>query len=212
VLKSAKDSGMLENHHRLELYRIFARLFTYPDHSLLEDLPNEATAVAKLLGSEHLHLAQAPSLHELQTAYTRLFISHLGGVPAPPYGSIYLEDNQQLMGQTSLCALRAYEDEGLSYEQGTEPPDFIATELEFLYYLTREEIAALKRQELELAHSLRQKQGDFCHILLQPWIKIFCRRILEVEDCHPVYRWSANALLDFCGEEETFQGVSAQGD
>lgn len=198
---------MLENHQRLELYRIFARLFSYPEPLLLNDLNHEVATLQQLLQDEEYLLPADISLHELEVAYTRLFISHFGGVPAPPYGSVYLEESRQLMGQTSLCALRAYEDEGLNHTQSIEPPDFIATELEFLYYLISRETEASAQQNQTLSQAFRQKQIDFCHTLLQPWIGKFCQRILDVADGHPLYRWSATMLLSFCRHEETFYGV-----
>ncbi len=199
---------MLENHQRQDLYRFFARIFSYPDQSLIEDLTEEVATAVGLLSFEPPAAALAPQLSDLQVGYTALFISKHGGVPAPPYGSVYLEEVGQLMGQTSLCVLQAYEGEGLIHEEGGEPPDLISTELEFLYYLVGKEMAALSDDDLETGHAYRQKQIDFCHTLLQPWVKQFCQRILQVEDANPLYQWSAEMLLAFCLQEEELYGVS----
>jgi TorA maturation chaperone TorD len=199
---------MLENHQRQDLYRFFARIFNYPDQSLVEDLDAEVAATADLLSVDLPQLDSEPDLAELQVGYTELFISRFGGVPAPPYGSVYLEKEGQLMGQTTLFVLRAYEGEGLNHEEASEPPDFIATEMEFLYFLVGQEINALTRDDLEAAHAARQKQIDFCHTLLQPWIKQFCQRVLQVEDANELYRWSAEMLIAFCRHEEELYGVS----
>ena len=199
---------MLENHQRQDLYRHFARIFSYPDHALIEDLSDELETVANLLSVESPELSPLPDLTELQVGYTELFISRLGGVPAPPYGSVYLEKEGQLMGQTTLCVLRAYEGEGLNHEVGGEPADFIATEMEFLYFLVGQEIESLSRDGLEAAHAARQKQIDFCHTLLQPWIKQFCQRVLQTENASELYRWSAEMLLEFCRHEEELYGVN----
>lgn len=201
---------MLENHQRLELYRIFARLLSYPDPSLLADINQEMTTLQRLLQADEDLLPAGIHQHELEVAYTRLFISHLGGIAAPPYGSVYLEESQQLMGQTSLCALRAYEGEGLNHTQSVEPPDFIATELEFLYYLISREMEATEQQNFALSQAFRQKQIDFYLSLLQPWIGKFCQRILNIADGHPLYRWSASMLLRFCQYEEAFHGVTPE--
>ncbi len=200
--------NMLENHQRQDLYRFFARIFSYPDHSLIEDLDAEVATALGLLSAAPLAFALSPPLNDLQVGYTELFISKHGGVPAPPYGSVYLEEAGQLMGQTTLCVLQAYEGEGLSHEEGGEPPDLISTELEFLYYLVGQEITALSEDDLVTAHTYRQKQIDFCHTLLQPWVKQFCQRVLQVDDADPLYRWSAEMLLAFCLQEEELYGVS----
>ncbi len=199
---------MLENHQRQDLYRFFARIFSYPDHFLIEDLDAEVATVVGLLSAEPPTDDLSPLLSDLQVGYTELFISKHGGVPAPPYGSVYLEEAGQLMGQTTLCVRQAYEGEGLSHEEGGEPPDLISTELEFLYYLVGKEIAALSEDDLSMAHTCRQKQVDFCHTLLQPWVKQFCQRVLQVEGSVPLYRWSAGMLLAFCMQEEELYGVS----
>lgn len=199
---------MLENHQRQDMYRFFARIFSYPDSSLIEDLPVEVAATAEHLSEIAPQLYPLPELTELEVGYTGLFISRHGGVPAPPYGSVYLEEANQLMGQTTLCVLQAYEGEGLNHEEGGEPPDFIATEMEFLYYLIGKEMDALSRDDLEAAHAFRQKQIDFCHTLLQPWIKQFCLRISETDGAIPLYSWSAEMLMVFCRHEEELYGVS----
>lgn len=197
---------MLENHQRQELYRFFARIFTYPDPLLLDDLAGELSGAAHMLATDPpiLHTVE---LEEIQTAYTELFISRYGGIPAPPYGSVYLEEERQLMGQTTQCVLQAYNGEGLSLECKGEPPDFIATEMEFLYFLVGQEISALAEGDIERGRASRQKQVDFCHTLLQPWVRPFCARVVAAEGVHPLYRWSADRLLDFCRYEEELHGV-----
>ncbi len=199
---------MLEIDLRQDLYGFFSRVFSYPDQALLETLVKDMTLVANSLSAGSQQLLSVPSLRELEVSYTELFISRLGGVPVPPYGSVYLEDERQLMGQTSLCVQRAYEDEGLSHPEGGEPPDFIATELEFLYYLVGREIDALVQEDLNAARIAHQRQVDFCHTLLQPWIKKFCLRILQAADAAPLYRWSAEMLMLFCCLEEELYGAS----
>ena len=200
---------MLENHQRQELYRFFARIFAYPDAALFAALEEELASAAGLLDVSLAELQLPQERAELETGYTELFVSCYGGVPAPPYGSVYLEEDAQLMGQTTLCVLRAYEGEGLTHEAGGEPPDFIATEMEFLYFLVGREIEALAREELEEAHVLRQKQVDFCHTLLQPWIKQFAQRIRQVPEALPVYRACAEMLIAFCRHEEELYGVAS---
>lgn len=199
---------MLENYQRQDLYRFFARIFSYPDQALMEDLSAEMSSAAAILSATPPDLSPEQNLTALQVGYTELFISRFGGVPAPPYGSVYLEEQGQLMGQTTLCVLRAYEGEGLNLEEGGEPPDFIATEMEFLYFLIGQEMAALSRDDLEAAQSARQKQIDFCHTLLQPWVKQFCGRIEQTEAANPIFRWAAAMLLAFCRHEEELFGVN----
>jgi TorA maturation chaperone TorD len=202
---------MLENTHRRELYRIFARFFSYPDMALLEDLAGEVATVHTLLRQEPLPLPEEIVLDELEVAYTHLFISSRASLPAPPYGSVYLEENQQLMGLTSLRVLHAYASAGLHHAQGTEPPDFIATELEFLYYLVDQEIEAQAQQNPTLAGRFRQQQFAFYHHLLHPWVGQFCQRVIDSSRDLPLYPWSARMLLAFCHQEKILSDLPRQG-
>ncbi len=196
---------MFDNHQRQKLYHFFFRVFSYPDRDLPDFLGAEIPVVEELLSAEKS--PPLPPLEALEVGYTALFVNRHGGVPAPPYGSVYLEDDGQLMGQTSLCALRAYEGEGLDHDNGGEPPDFMATELEFLYYLTSQKIDALSCGNSELAQSYHQRQADFFHTLLQPWLPLFCQRIQQAEGAEPFYCWSADMLRLFGAGEEALFGI-----
>jgi TorA maturation chaperone TorD len=193
---------MLENSQRQDLCRFFAGAFNYPDLALVANLAEEVAKVASLLAVDHPQFEPFPSLAELEVSYTELFISRVGGVPAPPYGSVYLEPEKQLMGQTTLCALRAYQGEGLSHGEGGDPPDFISTELEFLYYLIGQEMTAVAQGRLEDARILRQKQADFANTLLLPWVDQFCTRINEAAGVAAFYHWSADMLKEFANRTD----------
>jgi len=198
---------MLDLQQRLELYRFFARIFSYPDHSLSEDLSTEIASAAALLRVDPPRLDPFPTLADLEVSFTELFISRVGGVPAPPYGSVYLEEGQ-LMGQTTLCVLRAYEGEGLNHQAGGEPADFLATEMEFLYYLLRQEMNALDQGNLDAGQLARQKQIDFWQTLLHPWIHPFCQRLVPLEAGAPLYCWAAGSLAEFSQHEERLLSIS----
>jgi putative dimethyl sulfoxide reductase chaperone len=130
---------MLHVSERKRLYAFFARIFSYPDQELTAKLrQSEAAEAGRLLPAAPAPPALDASTVELETAYTDLFINRLGGAPAPPYGSVYLERDERLMGQTTLHVAEAYRSEGLSLEGSGEPPDFLPTELEFLYYLVEQ--------------------------------------------------------------------------
>lgn len=105
------------------------------------------------------------------------------------------------MGQSSLHVAEAYRTQGLSLEGGGEPPDFLPTELEFLYFLVEQEEQALQRGEVNAAREATRRQADFCRALLHPWIPEFCRRIEEDPQAAPFYRWSATLLERFCQQE-----------
>ncbi|HXV20178.1 MAG TPA: molecular chaperone TorD family protein [Desulfuromonadales bacterium] len=194
---------MLHVSERKQLYAFLARLFSYPDRELAAALrQGEAAAAGRLLPAAPAPPSIDASTVELETAYTGLFINRLGGAPAPPYGSIYLERDECLMGQTSLLVAEAYRAEGLALEGSGEPPDFLPTELEFLYYLVEQEEQALSRRDLPAARKAVEQQAGFCRTLLHPWMQAFCGRIEADGQTHPLYRWAAGLLREFCRREQ----------
>ena len=198
---------MLNVHQRKKLYGMLTTFFSYPDEELDNLLQGEGPAEAsRLLDAPPLPTLAAPaSREELETAYTSLFINRLGGAPAPPYGSVYLEEERaMLMGQTTLQVAEAYQERGLSLTGSSEPPDFLPTELEFLYYLVEQEEQALQRGEVPAAREASRRQADFSRELLHPWIPAFCRRIDEDAETPPFYRWAADLLLRFCRQEQAW--------
>ncbi len=195
---------MLHVSERKLVYRFLARLFAYPDQELLDALARgEADEAARLVEVDPLPaLHQNDSLQDLEVGFTEQFINRLGGVPAPPYGSVYLEQDGVLMGPSSLKVLEAYRAEELSLESGGEPPDYLATELEFLFYLVNQEEEALQRRDLDGARDKTVKQRAFVSELLYPWIVVFCRRVEKDQHGHPLYLWGGQLLEKFCAMEK----------
>ena len=190
------------NTERKTLYRLLAALFRYPEQGLLDSL---SLSLQKTSAFLNLPLPadtnQVPELIDLEVAYTGLFINCLGGAAAPPYGSVYLESDAQLMGSSCLQVVESYRSEGLNLDASDEPADFLATELEFLYYLVAEEEGA---ENSAVALGWKKKQGDFSRELLHPWLKEFCQRIEQTSGVHPLYAWAAEALLQFSELEQNY--------
>jgi TorA maturation chaperone TorD len=196
---------MLNVSERKELYAFFVTLFSYPDNELPAELERgNGNRIAGLFNAQQPPEVAAAQLEELQTAFTDLFINRLGGAPAPPYGSVYLETGERLMGASTESVEAAYSGEGLSVEGAVEPADYLPTELEFLYFLVDQEEAALMRGDVGKARSAAQKQADFCRALLHPWVPEFCRRIMDDRSAHPFYAWGAGLLEQFCESEKNW--------
>jgi TorA maturation chaperone TorD len=192
---------MLHVRERKRLYAFFARLFSYPDRALAEALAaGEGADAARLLRGKPAPDGPFPA-EELEVAFTGLFLNRLGGAPAPPYGSVYLEPEGRLMGATTRKVNAAYHADGLAVEGSAEPPDYLATELEYLYYLVEQEETAIAARNLAAARAAVGRQREFCKTLLHPWVPVFCRRIEEDEQAHPLYRWGAQQLAAFCRME-----------
>lgn len=196
---------MLHISARKRLYAFFSSLFAYPDAELLAQLTpaNLEELVVLVPGSDPLpNLSAKNLLEELQVGFTGLFINRLGGAPAPPYGSVYLEDSGRLAGPTTLAVAATYRGEGLAVEGSPEPPDYLATELEFLYFLIQQEEAALTGRDIPAARIATSKQSNFFFSYLHPWVGEFCRRVLADEQTPELYRWGASLLARFSEIEQ----------
>lgn len=193
---------MLHVSERQEMYAFLARLFSYPDRELVNALVGGgATKAAARVPGVNAQVPRSTDLRELEVAYTGLFLNRLGGAPAPPYGSVYLEPAGQLMGETTRKVAAVYRAEGLSLEGNGEPADFLPTELEFLYYLVGEGKTALAHPDLPAARAALMHQREFSRTFMHPWVPIFCRRIEEDATAHPFYRWGVLLLAAFCRQE-----------
>ena len=193
---------MLHINQRQRLYQFFACLFANPGPELVQYLAdNEVNEIAELLGVD----AAAKSTYDLSQenlaeVFTGLFVARMGGVPAPPYGSVYL-DNGLLMGASTSRVAELYSKQGLVFEDATEPPDYLSTELEFLYFMVGKEEAGFKQRDLAAAKVATKSQHEFLEQCLLPWLEPFVDRLAGIEE-ETLYHWGAATLLVFCRQEQ----------
>ena len=91
----------------------------------------DLTAHARRLGEEFS--AEGPE--SLLLDYARLFLGPSHPIAAP-YGSVWLEDQKTLMGDSTMAVQELYHEGGFEIDEDfRELPDHIAAELEFLYLL-----------------------------------------------------------------------------
>ena len=192
---------MLNLAERKRVYQILSELFSYPEKLSQAGYQQYLVELSQLLQlSLPESLEQVPGLREMETAYTGLFVNSFGGTPAPPYGSVYLDPGGMLMGESSLNVAACYAAQNLNLQGSDEPPDFLATELEFLYYLLDEEEAALRAGNSARQTELKSRQAEFIKDFLSPWVPQFCDRIVA-NSADPFYLWVGEALQRFCALE-----------
>jgi len=203
---------MLNVNQRKKLYAQLSDLFIYPTSELLPSVAEwDAEEIQRLFPDcPPLPPVEGNLLSDLEGAYTDLFINRLGGVPAPPYGSVYLEREPRLMGTTTQQVLAAYQKAGLALEDSPEPPDYLPTELEFLYFLIDQEEQALKKGNIQAAREALSRQRAFFQEFFFPWVPTFCENILRESNTHPLYRWGASLLQEFTAMEKKWLEAAAE--
>jgi len=124
-----------------------------------------------------------------------LFETGPGGVPAPPYGSWWMDG--QIMGDSTAEVAAFYRREGLSPEGG--PADFLSTELEFLLLLILNG-QQKPNQSTTPPTGVMARQAQFMDKFMLPWVLSFC--IAGKKAARTEFWWNAlQALQSMFGIE-----------
>lgn len=192
----------LQPFERLELYAILASLFRSPDSELIEMINDlDAETLAQVFQElDEIPRVESNSLEDLQADYTCTFVNRPGGLIAPPYGSIYLEADNQVMGESTRRVERFYATAGVELGESSEPADFLAIELEFMAYLIDMEITAEEEEDPEQIQLARHWQQTFFNDHIGWWTPLFCDK-LEQAPLSELYRWAVNLLSRFIALE-----------
>jgi TorA maturation chaperone TorD len=165
---------------RAAVYKLLAECY-YPPTGTLREPVEQLRRSLKTLGSPAAASAERmdaalqahETLAELAIDHARLFVGPFA-LLSPPYGSIYLDGERRLMGDSTLSVDECYHEVGLEVAAGFNgTPDHIAVELEFMHFLIVKEIAAAADGELERAQNFRQKQRAFLERHLAAWVPDF---------------------------------------
>jgi len=185
---------------RTGIYQILARLVSVPEPDVHQkavagEWPAELASAGKLLGFPFDFGAPqgdvAGSFEDFQAEFLRVFEVGGGtdGAPAPVYGGLYAAGRIQRMEEV----VRFYEYFGLSVSaEDPRPPDHIATELEFMKYLTfKEAVSSSPRLQV----SFRRAQHDFLDRQLA-WVPELAERT-RAANAGPFWQWVTSTVAGF---------------
>lgn len=153
---------------REDLCRLIAACYYEPEPAFAEEgLFDHLLAAACQVDEALIPEAQAmkeafraTSAQDLLLDYTRLFLGPMH-VLAKPYGSAWLDQEMDLMNDSTLALLELHKEAGFEMdEEFRDLPDHIAAELEFLYLLifhTNEAIRLGDTTQLGETRDLRQR-------------------------------------------------------
>jgi TorA maturation chaperone TorD len=199
---------------RADCFKLLAACFYIPDREaflsegvcgnlgmLLNQVCPEAASFAREMNSA----LRETSEEDLRIDHANLFLGPFE-LQAPPYGSVYLEKNHRVMGDSTMQVLTAYREEGVEVAL-REPPDHIAIELEFMYYLIASEVEATRTGNAARQQSLYSSQQRFLSEFLGPWVPGFCHGIRESSES-AFYRNLAQCLQVFVARMADLLGTA----
>ncbi len=201
---------VIQKRHRADGYRFLSACFCLPQKKffLEEDLfgrlgvaLKETCMEAVPFLTEMEKVFRETEEEDLKVEYARLFVGPYE-LQAPPYGSIYLDKERQLMGASTFEVIMFYQQAGLAMEHDLrEPPDHIAIELEFMSYLISREADFLEKADTMNAQKVQHLSTQFFKKCLSPWVFPFCQKMKEATD-HSFYTSLANCLFTFIGNQK----------
>jgi TorA maturation chaperone TorD len=157
--------------------------------------------VMKQFVTQHQDQDPHEILRDLRAEYARLFIGP-GAVLVPARESAY-RDRDPSSGTATVQDLwaasveAAYRRHGLSlYPCHRDLPDHVATELVFMYFLSRQEGEAWEKGQAETAKGFRRAQLGFLRQHLVRWLPDFCGRVQNATRTN-VYWALADMLREF---------------
>jgi TorA maturation chaperone TorD len=160
----------------------------------MDAYPRTLAAIERLL-----EIFAAQSREQMQAEQTRLFLNAPGGVVALPYASWYLDGF--LLGPACDWAAEEYSLQSLESDPAAgEPADFIAIELEYMFFLCRHERAARLTGDQAALAAATQAQARFFFDHLIRWLPKFVER-LRAGSPRGVYLALAQLLEAFLVEE-----------
>lgn len=172
---------------RGDSFRLLAACFYQPQRDMFEEglLHNLAESLKEFCpGAAHyaeemIKLLPVYSDAELLVDYSRLFVGP-SELLAAPYGSVYLDKERRLMGDSTVAASDFYRSRGLVMDKDfREVPDHVAVELEFMYYLVFKEVEAVVAINMTAAAAALESQEIFMSNFLRPWADKFAHKMAE---------------------------------
>lgn len=170
------------------------RAISLRDFFLAADGGEMAKACEPLLDAGLLEPATAGEWRELEFAFNRLFVGPRE-LLAPPYASVYLEDEPYVMGESTRRVRSLYETISLiSPWRGQLPDDHVSLELDAVLQL-REAIAKKHFQPLLPVYQFLLETH------MNQWIPLFAETILGVEPLPEPMRQLTDQLQQWLKEE-----------
>lgn len=177
-------------HHlaRADTYRLLSACYYEPEKAFLEeDIFGQLGQALSTLNFGPADEAEAlgtcfreADQDALLLDYTRLFLGPFK-IRAKPYGSIYLDGENVIMGDSTMAVLALYREGGFQVSEAFgEVPDHVAVELEFLYLLNAH--LGNRQTEMDQREHLAALKHSFLREHLGRWVVPFTKAITSSAD------------------------------
>lgn len=195
---------------RQQVYQNLAGCFQIPDNTLsflvdqlADSLETLESRAGKPVTKMRVESAVSSDFHLLTTEFSRLFVGPFT-LPAPPYGSVYIEKMRKTMGDSTMDVLKRYQTAGVDLADGfREVPDHVTAELEFMCLLIYKEIEEIRSDNPEMVHQMLMHQISFLKDHLNYWIPEFADLVMTYAN-EPFYRHLADAAQIFMAEDQAY--------
>jgi len=171
---------------RMDAYRLLADGYHRPGPDLLDGTGKLKSCMERICSEAEQYISSMQSdiagmagEGTLEVDYARLFVGPFN-LMAPPYGSVYLEGERQVMGASTADVQQRYRAAGLDVDAGfKDAPDHIAAELEFMHFLIFKAMEAADKGDADHVVVSLTNQQAFLEIHLGAWIHEFASKVVD---------------------------------
>jgi len=171
---------------RMDAYRLLADGYHRPGPGLLDGTGKLKSCMERICSEAEQYISSMQSdiagmagEGTLEVDYAQLFVGPFN-LMAPPYGSVYLEGERQVMGASTADVQQRYRAAGLDVDAGfKDAPDHIAAELEFMHFLIFKAMEAADKGDADHVVVSLTNQQAFLEIHLGAWIHEFASKVVD---------------------------------
>lgn len=171
---------------RFDTYRLLANAYYLPNQSLLDSLVDLQKCMQQICRESAVpfkkmqaYIGLKDGMANLTVDYAKLFVGPFS-LLAPPYGSVYMEGERMVMGNSTADVQKRYQATGLDIDaRFKDAPDHIAAELEFMHFLIFKEMEAADQLDAEGVIKYLEMQRSFLEYHLGAWISEFTDKVVK---------------------------------
>lgn len=181
------DSTASTMESRATVYRLLSACYYEPEKCFLEEgvytqlrdalnaLNCPLAPVAEKMGTNFMTAGEDALVQD----FSQLFMGPFE-IPAKPYGSVYIDGENVVMGDSTMAVKACYVEAGFEIaETFRELPDHITVELEFLYLLSFRQAEAISLEDLDALSRYKNIEMAFLENHIGCWLADFCTKIRQ---------------------------------